>query len=71
MIRSERKSIDEIFASGTEIEDALALGVQAALRRHKLLGESIAVWQDGKAVILTADQIPDQPADTPSVPPKP
>lgn len=63
MNEPKRKSIDEIFASGTEIDDALALGVQAALRRHKLLGESIAVWQDGKAVILTADQIPDSPPE--------
>lgn len=39
------------------MQDALARGVQAALRRHKLLGQSIAVWRDGKVVVVPADQI--------------
>ncbi|HEY9625078.1 MAG TPA: hypothetical protein V6C78_32425 [Crinalium sp.] len=32
--------------------------VAQALDRHRRLGQSIAVWQDGKVVILAPDQIP-------------
>ena len=31
--------------------------VRAAVRRHKLLGQSIAVWEDGKVVIVPASSI--------------
>jgi hypothetical protein len=34
------------------------LAVAQALDRHRRLGQSIAVWQDGKVVILAPDQIP-------------
>jgi len=36
---------------------ALANGVRAALRRHKLLGESIVVWRDGKVVWIQPEDI--------------
>lgn len=36
------------------VEEAIA----QAIERHRKLGEAIAVWRDGKVVILTADQIP-------------
>lgn len=32
--------------------------IAEAIERHRRLGESIAVWQDGKVVIMDADQIP-------------
>jgi hypothetical protein len=38
--------------------------IAQTIERHRKLGESIAVWQDGKVVVLTADQIP--PLQTPS-----
>ena len=38
-------------------------GIRQALRRHKLLGESIAVSQDGKVVILPPEEIPDFPEE--------
>ena len=37
--------------------------IHQALRRHKLLGESIAVSQDGKVVILSPEEIPDFPEE--------
>lgn len=36
--------------------------IAQALERHRKLGESTAIWQDGKVVVLEADQIP--PAQT-------
>jgi hypothetical protein len=38
-------------------------GVRAALRRHKLLGQSIVVWRDGKVVEVPPEEIPDWPAE--------
>jgi hypothetical protein len=40
------------------ITDLAKSAVTQAIERQRKLGESIAVWQDGKVVVLTADQIP-------------
>jgi hypothetical protein len=42
------------------VKDAIA----QALSRHKKLGESIAVWQEGKVVTLKGDEIPDSNLDS-------
>jgi hypothetical protein len=34
------------------------VAIAEALERHRKLGEAIAVWKDGKVVILSAEQIP-------------
>jgi hypothetical protein len=39
------------------IQMVLHQAVQHALSIHKRLGNSIAVWKDGKVVIIPADQI--------------
>jgi len=45
-----------------KIQQGLHKAVADALARHKLLGESIAIWKDGKVVIVPAHeiQLPDQ-----------
>jgi hypothetical protein len=40
------------------------VAIAQAIERHRRLGESIAVWQDGKVVILEADQIPPLPPES-------
>lgn len=35
----------------------LQMAITKALARHKLLGESIAIWKDGKVVIVPAKKI--------------
>lgn len=45
-------------ASYETLTELAKSAVAQALERHRRLGESIAAWQDGKAVILEADQIP-------------
>lgn len=57
MISKPQKSIRELFMEGTPIDDALGRAVEDALRRHKLLGQSIVVWRDGRVVRIPADQI--------------
>ena len=48
----------EMIALHNKINAGVKAAVAAAIERHRKLGESIAVWQDGKVVILTADRIP-------------
>jgi transcriptional antiterminator Rof (Rho-off) len=41
-----------------KIAEGSKVAVAEAIERHRRLGESIAIRQDGKVVILKADQIP-------------
>jgi hypothetical protein len=47
----------EMIALHKKIDAGVKAAVAAAIERHRKLGESIAVWEDGKVVILTADRI--------------
>lgn len=42
----------------SRIDEGVKSAIAQALDRHRKLGESIAIWRDGKVVILSADQIP-------------
>jgi hypothetical protein len=53
MTQEEMQSIQEKITAGAK------QAIAQAIERHRKLGESIAVWQDGKVVILSADQIPE------------
>ena len=57
----------DVFGTPGLVEAAMKRGVRDALLRHKLLGESIAVWRDGKVVIVPADEIvvPELPDERP------
>jgi hypothetical protein len=41
-----------------KIDQGVKKAVSEAVEKHRRLGQSVAIWQDGKVVILTADQIP-------------
>lgn len=50
---------EELFVThGKEIEEILRRAVRHALWKHKRLGHSIAVWRDGKVVIVPPEEIP-------------
>lgn len=50
---------EKLFVThGKEIEEIFRQAVREALLRHKKLGQSVAVWRDGKVVILSAEEIP-------------
>jgi hypothetical protein len=42
----------------SKINEGVKVAISRAIERHRSLGESIAIWRDGKVVILTSDQIP-------------
>jgi hypothetical protein len=54
---SSQVDVEAIFEAGTPIDDALVAGVRAAVERHKLLGQPIVVWRDGKPTWLQPDEI--------------
>lgn len=41
---------------------AMTEAVREALLRHKLLGNPVAVWRDGRVVWLRPEEIPTEPA---------
>ncbi len=51
------KSISEIFEERTLIDRALKVAANRAFLRHKQLGHSIVVWQDGKIVEIPPEEI--------------
>ena len=57
MKADEQIDIGERLADLNGMQAALAAGVRAAVRRHKLLGNPIAVWRDGRVVWLAPDEI--------------
>ena len=59
----EKPSVAELFNTPGLVDAAMQKAVRQALRRHKLLGESIAVSRDGKVVILPPEEIPDYPEE--------
>ena len=40
-----------------EVQKVMEKAVWQAVLKHKRLGESIAVWQDGRVVTLSAEEI--------------
>jgi hypothetical protein len=49
---------EEMRALHQKIAEGGKVAIAEALERHRKLGEEIAVWKDGKVVILSAEQIP-------------
>jgi hypothetical protein len=41
-----------------KIDAGVQKAVSEAIETHRKLGQSIAIWQDGKVVILPCDRIP-------------
>ena len=61
-----KPSIEQIFREMTQIDDAIRAGARDAVRMHQRLGNPIAVWRDGQAIDVPADEIvlPDErPSD--------
>ena len=49
------QSLTELYQ---KIDAGVKLAIAEAIEKHRKLGQSISIWQDGQIVTLTADQIP-------------
>lgn len=45
-------------ASYETLTELVKSAIAQALERHRELGQSIAIWRDGKVMLLEAEQIP-------------
>ena len=60
------ESFKALFDNEPQMDDLAKAAVYDALHRHKQLGQSVVVWQDGKIVTLAPEDIPDHfPDETP------
>ncbi|MEG3934087.1 hypothetical protein QUA00_12305 [Microcoleus sp. T2B6] len=41
-----------------KIDAGVKKAIAQAIEKHRRLGQSISIWQDGKVVTLSADEIP-------------
>ena len=57
MQAEQSKDIAELFREGTLIDAALKKAVAQALRMHKLMGNPVAEWRDGKVVWVPPEEI--------------
>lgn len=55
---NKKKNIDEIFSNGKEIDEALQKSVKEALLQHKMAGNPVASWKDGKIAWIQPKDIP-------------
>lgn len=49
---------DLLVTHAKDVEEILRRAVRQALLEHKRAGNSVAAWEDGKVVIIEADDIP-------------
>lgn len=54
---AQRELLVKRMADHEEMDRSIKDTVQQALRRHKEMGNSIAVWRDGRVVIVAAEDI--------------
>jgi len=57
MKETNEKDIDQIFAEGTLIDQALNKAVREAVLQHKRAGNPVAAWRDGKTIWLKPEEI--------------
>lgn len=57
MSERERDELAQRMGSDETVDRLLRMAVRRALLRHKSLGNSVAVWKDGRPVWLAAHEI--------------
>lgn len=57
-LKTHEDTLEALFHDDERLDYLAQAAVRDALRRHKRLGQSIVVWQDGKVVTLAPENIP-------------
>lgn len=56
-MKAENRIPKQYFLEGEFIEDIFRRAVQHALLQHKRVGNTIAAWEDGRVVLIPAEEI--------------
>lgn len=56
-------ALEALFEDDARLDSLAKEAVRDALREHKRLGQSVAVWRDGKVVTVAPENIPVDLAD--------
>lgn len=56
-MKRQAKDLESYLADKTKVEGALRAAVRDALIRHKAAGNPVAVWRNGKVVLLRPEEI--------------
>jgi hypothetical protein len=51
------RTVSDLIRDNDLIQNALTKAVQGAVREHKLLGQPIVIWRDGKVVWVPPEEI--------------
>ena len=54
-----RPDIPALFRDGRRIDRAIQRAVREAVRDHKLRGQPVATWREGRVVWIPPEEIPD------------
>ncbi len=65
MTVNETPNMGDMFKDTAKVTKAVTEAVHNAARVHKLLGIPMAIWRDGKVVIVPPEEIDVPPSDTP------
>jgi len=58
----KHESIADRFNTDEVVEEAVEKAVRNAVADHKKKGNAVAIWQNGKLVWLSPDDIPENPS---------
>ncbi len=60
MINKNKPIVDisEFFQHPSKVTEILQSGIHAALQKHKLAGNAVCEWKDGKVVWISPEKIP-------------
>jgi hypothetical protein len=70
-MRRPRPNLDEAVKNGAAIDQAVRDAARAALLRHQKLGLPIAIYRDGKVVIVPPEKIGEELERSGNVPDAP
>lgn len=56
MSEKPEKDIDEIFAAGVEVDQALQEAFRDVVRRHRIEGRKMVVWRDGQVCHVSPEE---------------
>ena len=64
MANESEKDIGRLFRERKPIDEALNAAARDAVKRHRQQGQPVVVCRNGQTVLISADEVADDDADT-------